>query len=108
MAVIAFLVFAVRELPDQGVEGGHRLGDPTYDWPAVEAPAASGGLLSTLSFALTRTPFGIFIRRYLLTKVCVRVCVCVCMCVCVCVCACVCVCVCVCVSCVVGRVRVVQ
>ena len=73
MAVIAFLVFAVREVPDQGLEGGHRLGDPTYDWPAVEAPAASGGLLSTLSFALTRTPFGIFIRRYLLTKVCVCV-----------------------------------
>ena len=61
-AAVGFLLFATRELPNRGAAGGCKLGDPVYDFAPVDAPAASGRLLRVLSWALTETPVGYFVR----------------------------------------------
>lgn len=67
-SLLAFVLYATKETPNKGVNGGYKLGDPVYEFPPVDAPAASGRCLLFLTKILTNSPIGYHIRRYLLTK----------------------------------------
>ena len=67
-SLLAFIIYATKEFPNKGTKGGCTLGDPKYEFPPVDAPAASGRFLLFLAKILTNSPIGYHIRRYLLAK----------------------------------------
>ena len=69
VAVISVLVGIIVLDREEGFDLGQPsvvLGDPKYDYEAVQAPIASGAMLRAFSYVLTRSRLGRLIRRHLL------------------------------------------